>query len=217
MRASGAFAWILFLGARIYFHEADLDKQYPLIIICPCIFKLFYNAISQQLFLIPSFATAFYLTQYISFAFLNTLPCVLKQIIMRETVVTGDPGRHLDMSMLASEFTPSSELDIHLPSELDTHGASPPGSSPARVSSSVWDYFEYPCLTTNQSYYDGNNVVLDTSDNFQNYLQQSADDVDIQQALSPQMAFPLRGPEGYSLDGKNYLFARKPINKILTH
>ncbi|KAJ5465977.1 hypothetical protein N7530_009764 [Penicillium desertorum] len=120
---------------------------------------------------------------------------------MPETIVTGDPGRHLDMSMLASEFTPSSELDIHPPSELDTHGVSPPVSSPARLSSSVWDYFEYPCLTTNQSYYDGNDVVLDTSDNFQNYLRQSPDDVDIQQALSPQMAFPLRGPEGYSLDG----------------
>lgn len=128
---------------------------------------------------------------------------------MPETIVTGDPGRYLHMPMLTSEFIPSSELDTHPPSELNTHGASPPSSSPARVSSSVWDYFEYPCLT-NQSYYDGNDVDLDTSDNFQNYLQQSPNDIHIQQALSPQMAFPLLGLEGNILDGKNCLSEEKP-------
>lgn len=128
---------------------------------------------------------------------------------MPETIVTGDPERYLHMPMLTSEFIPSSEFDTHPPSELNTHGASPPGSSPARVSSSVWDYFEHPCLTTNQSYYDGNDVDLDTSDNFQNYLQQPPDDIDIQRALSPQMAFPLLGLEGYFLDGKNCLSEEK--------
>lgn len=133
---------------------------------------------------------------------------------MPETIVIGEPERYLHMPMLTSKFTPSSELDIHPPSELDTQGASPPGSSPARVSSPVWDYFEYPCMTTNQSYYDGNDVVLDTSDNFQNYLQQSPDEVDIQQALSPQMAFPLLGLEGYSLDGKNFLLRESQLINV---
>jgi hypothetical protein len=120
---------------------------------------------------------------------------------MPETIVTGDPGRYYHMPMLTSEFTPSSELDTHPPSELNTHEASPPGSSPARVSSSVWDYFEYQCLTANQSYYDRNDVDLDTPDNSQNYLQQSPD----QQALSPQMAFNLLGLEDYFLNGENCL------------
>jgi hypothetical protein len=122
---------------------------------------------------------------------------------MPESIVTRDPGRYLHIPMSTLECIPPSEPDTHPPSELDTHGASPPGSLPVRVSSSIWDYFEDPCLSTNQSYYNGN---LDTTDSFQNDLPRSSvSQNDIQEALSPQMPFTLLGLEGYVLDGKDCL------------